>query len=248
MTDKKVLVSTITGEPQQPVRIYYQVFNQKTVLGVFKKLRCVYFEKLAARWRWMYEHEAKKLRFETSYQKIPKENRPVVIGDFFFRGSKEMLLEVRSFVRATKAIEFFDRRINRHAAKVTKIRVVNKLFDANEPSVKELLEPPYDRFFDRDDVAIPNPDEVEKKMKKMAEEHEEPERRMAAFMAYMEETAKETLPEVSEIPVRFYEEGITSLELALTLRNIETIQHWQGNENFSQLDAIQTIAQGMVDV
>ena len=64
MKAKKTLITTHTGEPSQPVRIYYQVVKPKTVLGVFKKLRSVYFEQPLKLWRWTYEHEAKKLRVD----------------------------------------------------------------------------------------------------------------------------------------------------------------------------------------
>lgn len=157
MKENKTLITTHTGEPSQPVRIYYQVVKPKTVLGVLKKLRCVYFEQALKRWRWTYEHEALKLRFEISYSKIPKEVKPIVMGDFFFRGDKELLLEVRSFDRAIQAIEFLEKRINPRAAKAHKLRVVNRFFAASEHNVEQLLESPYDRFFDRDDVDIPDP-------------------------------------------------------------------------------------------
>ncbi|MDJ0595478.1 MAG: hypothetical protein QNJ72_36750 [Pleurocapsa sp. MO_226.B13] len=126
MKEEKILISTYTGEPSQPVRIYYQVIKPKTVLGVFKKLRCVYFEQALNRWRWIYEHEAKKLRFELSYSKIPKEAKLIVLGDFFWRGEGELLLEVRSFDRAIKAIDFFEKRINPRAAQATKLRIAVK--------------------------------------------------------------------------------------------------------------------------
>lgn len=178
MQSERRLISTLTGEAQQPVRIYYQVFNQKTVIGAFKKLQCVYFECQLNRWRWNYEHEAKKIRFEVSYNQLPKEHRPLVIGDFLFRG-EQMLLDVRSFERAIKAIEFFDKRINRRAAQVTKIRIVNRLFDGNNQANQERLQPPYDRFFDRDDVAIPNPDEAKNVMNEIVSQHSGVKARLA---------------------------------------------------------------------
>lgn len=245
MQSERRLISTLTGEAQQPVRIYYQVFNQKTVIGAFKKLQCVYFESQLNRWRWNYEHEAKKLRFEVSYNQLPKEHRPVVIGDFLFRG-EQMLLDVRSFERAIKAIEFFDKRINRRAAQVTKIRIVNRLFDGNNQANQERLQPPFDHFFDRDDVAIPDPDEAEKVMNEIASQHLEVKDRLAALSAYWEQKAKQTLPEMEEIPVYIYEEGIGRLQAALTLRNIEALQHWQGHHDVNQFDLIQSVMQSSI--
>ena len=65
------------------------------------------------------------------YSKIPKDAKPIVMGDFFWRWDQELLLEVRSFDRAIKAIEFFEKRINLRAAHATKLRVVNRFFAAS---------------------------------------------------------------------------------------------------------------------
>jgi hypothetical protein len=240
MKSERYLITTLTGEAQQPVRIYYQVFNQKTVIGAFQKLKCVYFESQLNRWRWEYEHEAKKLRFEISYNQLSKEHRPIVIGDFLFRDN-EMLLDVRSFERAVKAIEFFDKRINRRAAKVTKIRIVNRLFDGNDPSNKELLQPPYDYFFDRDDIEIPDPNKTDKLMDEISSQHSDLEGRLAALQACWSEKAKQPLPEIEEIPLYIYEEGLGRLKAALTFRNIEALQHWQGNKNANQFDLMESV-------
>ncbi|WP_013334792.1 hypothetical protein [Gloeothece verrucosa] len=61
-------IVTHTGEDSQPARIYFQVFKHKTLLGVFKKLRCVRYELQNPDgrygWRWFYDQEAKKLKFQ----------------------------------------------------------------------------------------------------------------------------------------------------------------------------------------
>jgi hypothetical protein len=239
----KALITTRTGEPYQPTRIYYQVSNPKTVIGAFKKLRCMQFEpRLNDAWRWLYDEETRKLKFEVSYNKIPKEYRPIVLGDFYFRENQEMILDVRSFDRAIKAIEFFDKRLNRRAAEVTKIRVVNKYFDGNAQLDQSYLQPPFDLFFDREDIAIPDPQELEQQLMQIKETVDDQESQIQAFNALMEEKSKEPLPEVEEIPVHFYEDGIGPLQMALTMRSIEAMQHWQGNTAFRQYDLIQQMA------
>ena len=222
MKEEKTLITTHTGEPSQPVRIYYQVIKPKTVLGVFKKLRCVYFEQPLKRWRWTYEHEAKKLRFERSYAKIPKEVKPIVMGEFFWRGDQELLLEVRSFDRAIKAIEFFEKRINSRAGQATKLRVVNRFFAAGEHNVEQLWEP--------ESVQEDSP---------------------KAWFEYLEAKFKEKIPEIEEIPLDFYREsalGLSGLKMALTLRRIEASQHFAGNESFSQYDLIEQMTEKLVEL
>ena len=236
----KVLVSTRTGEPYQPARIYYQVFNPKTVLGVFKKLRCMNYVPQQKRWQWLYDHEAKKLKFDISYNKIEKEYRPIVLGDFYFRGDQEMILDVRSFDRVLQAIEFFQKRINPRAACITRLRVVNRYFDGNAQD-QDVLQPPFDHFFERSDVYIPDPTELEQKVQSLEQEYDNPEDRMAALNQYFEEKNKTVLPEIEEIP--YYadeaEYEVDRLRMSFTLRNIQALNHWNGNTRFTTHDAIE---------
>ena len=251
MKENKTLITTYTGEPSQPVRIYYQVVKPKTVLGVLKKLRCVYFEQALKRWRWTYEHEAQKLRFEISYSKIPKEAKPIVMGDFFFRGDQELLLEVRSFDRAIQAIEFFEKRINPRAAQAHKLRVVNRFFAASEHNVEQLLESPYDHFFDRDNVDIPDPVRLLQEAKEFQQSQFPQEDSPKVWFKYLETLFKKKTPEIEEIPLDFYREselGWSGLKMALTLRRIEASQHFGGNESFSQYDLIQQMASSLVEL
>ncbi len=251
MIPNKTLITTHTGEPSQPVRIYYQVVKPKTVLGVFKKLRCVYWEKPLQRWRWAYEHEAQKLRFERSYSKIPKEAKPVVIGEFFWRGEQELWLEVRSFERAIKALEFFARRINPRAAQATKLRVVNRFFAAEEPNVEQLLESPYDSFFDGDEVDIPDPEQLLKEAQEVKQSQKTQEGSTEPWIEYLEAKLQEKTPEIEEIPLGFYREeglGLEGLEMALSMRKLEAAQHFAGNESFSQYELIEKMTESLLEM
>ena len=70
---------TMTGEPYQPARLYYQVQQKNAVLGRFKRLRCLDFDETRNRWVWLYTEEAKNLKFSKSYREIPKQYRPIVL-------------------------------------------------------------------------------------------------------------------------------------------------------------------------
>ena len=82
---------TTTGESYQPARLYYQVGQKNAVLGRFKRLRCIDYDQSQNRWVWYYTEEAKSLKFITSYRDIPKEQRPVVLGYFTWKGDREEL-------------------------------------------------------------------------------------------------------------------------------------------------------------
>jgi hypothetical protein len=244
---KKTLITTRTGEPYQPSRVYYQVFNQKTVIGAFKKLRCMQWEPRLNAWRWLYDQEARKIRFDVSWNQVPKEHRPIVLGDFYFRGSTEMVLDVRSFQRVIHAIQFFDKHINRRAARVTKLRVVNKFFNMDDRLRDEQLHPPFDYFFDREDLDLPDPVAFARELEKTIQEQTDEGDRIQAFSSFLEERSKQPLPEIEEIPAHFYEDGIASLEMALMMRTVEARQHWAGNTKFTQFDLISDMVQAIRD-
>ena len=107
MDSGKPLLMTMTGEIHQPVRLYYEVSDQADVLKVFATLRCVAFDRKQKRWIWLYQHEAKPLAFKTSYDAVPRQKRPIILGTFLFPHDDVMCLDVRSWERAAKAIVFF---------------------------------------------------------------------------------------------------------------------------------------------
>jgi hypothetical protein len=235
---KKVLIKTRTGEAYQPCRIYYQVFNQKTVTGAFKKLRCMEWEPTMNPWRWRYDQEARKLRFDVSWNQIPKEHRPVILADFFFRSDTEMLVDVRSFQRVIQVLQFFDKHINRRAARATRLRIVNKYLNINDQLGEEQLHPPFDYFFDREDIEIPDPEGFEQELLEQVPTDADESTRIQALTEFLEEKSKQPLPEIEEIPLHFYEDGIAPLEMTLTMRGVEAMEHWNGNRSFSQHDLI----------
>jgi hypothetical protein len=240
---EKTLLTTLTGEPYQPARIYYEVFNQKTVIGAFKKLRCMQWEPRMNAWRWLYDGEAKKLRFDRSWNKIPKEHRPIVIGDFFFRSNTEMLLDVRSFKRVTRAITFFDKHINRRAARVSKLRVVNRFFDGKKDPDLEHIHPPFDYFFDRPDIKKPDPAALLRNAERAVADIEDSEAQLKTLGKFLEQQEVQSQSEVEELPEVFYEDGIEHLEFMLLVRSAQALEHWRGNTSFTQYDFIEQLMQ-----
>lgn len=236
MASEKKLLMTMTGEIHQPVRLYYEVYDKANVLTTFSKLRCVQFDRNEERWVWLYQSEAKKLKFATPYSKLPSHARPIVIGSFRFPQDDVMWLDVRSCERATKAIVFFDRRIQRSAAQVTHAAVVNRLFDATTASL-----PPLDALFDDEKITERRPEDIlraAEPLKAIQDIHQ----RMEKAFALIEQGSQAPLPEVEKFPVHFYEDGITSLETALKMRQIVAFEHWRGNTDYTLGDVIKKIS------
>ncbi|MDJ0593067.1 MAG: hypothetical protein QNJ72_24295 [Pleurocapsa sp. MO_226.B13] len=228
---------TMTGEPYQPARIYYQVFQKNAVQGRFRRLRCMDFDSTRNRWVWLYKEEAKNIKFTKSYRDIPKELRPIVLGSFTFNGTEELRLDVRSFERVIEAMGFFDQKINRRLAKVTTLKIVNKLFPAT--TTVEEMSAHHALFFEQREAV--NPRDEMNQLEKITSQYEAGEERQKAALSYLEQQMKKTLAEVEELETHFYEDGIESIAMSLRMRQIEATEHWKGNKNFSQFDIMQTL-------
>lgn len=227
-------LTTITGEAYQPARIYYQVLKKNPVVGRFKRLRCIDLE--GDRWRWLYQEEAKELKFAKSYRDIPKAERPVVLGYFTLRGNDELILDVCSLKLAVLAVDFFDRKINRRLAKVSKLKIVNKLFPISEDSKMFARHAGY--FDTRKAVSSKKKmAELERQLEQYKEQEDEQDR----IFDLMEQQLKQPLPEIENLETSFYEDGIEFLQMALQMRLLEAIEHWEGNKNFSQFDILETM-------
>ena len=235
MSNEKKLLLTVTGETFHPARIYYHVYDRKKLLSLLGTLKCMQFDNLHTRWVWLYEGEAKQLKFKNPYSSIPKAQRPIVLGSLYLRKEDEAFIDLRSFERAIKAILFFDRNIPRNTIKVKDIAVVNKCF---EFPIK--LQPNFDEFFEFGDVVSNDPEAMLDKisdMKGFAAIKE----KFTNLMNIIENLAKEKLPEIERFPVNYYEDGIDSLETALCMREIVALEHWKGNNKFSIFDLVKNI-------
>jgi len=237
MSDEKTLQATVTGEIVQPIRLYYQLADKKRLIDRFSQLRCIDFDRDGNRWVWLYAYESRSLKFEKSYSSIPKEMHPVIIGSFFLKGN-EVFLDLRSFDRAIKAIPFFDKHVGADAARITHAAVVNRIFDAQERFPANL-----DVFFCSNKMVEIDPDKSAAEIKSLIEAS----RADTEFdwSSIFEQRAKEPFPEIEKFPVYFYEDGISSLEAALRVRQIIAFEHWKGNTDYTFYDVLKTMIPGL---
>lgn len=236
----KQLVSVKTGEPYQPIRIYYQIFKnkKKTILSAFQKLRCVEYEPETDRWNWLYEAEAKKLHFTRSYNTLTAKDKPLVLGYFTFRGDDQLLFDLRSGQRAIYGLDFFDKRINRYAVNPTHMRLVNRLFSVDEMPNRE-IHPSLDPFFDRDQIPC-LAREMEAELDRIEQTYgDDPEGKQAAINTYMDQQLNRSHPEIEELLIHPDKIDRLGLPMALQLRQMEAFEHWRGNFTFRSGDALQ---------
>ena len=147
MKDDRTLVTTLTGEPFQPARIHYDLFDEKALTASFSRLRCFKFDAPRDRWVWLYADESQGLEFKVPRSAIPPNKQPVVLGSVFVRGPR-MIVEVRSLDRVAHAIALLDRHVARTVAKATHVLLAERLFDTSEGAHLAFT---FEKFFDADD-------------------------------------------------------------------------------------------------
>lgn len=231
----KVLQATVTGEPVQPVRLYYRVIDKARLLSRFENLGCMNFDPDQMRWVWFYEYESSGLKFVKSHESIPHKWRPLTIGSFFFHNRNEIVLDLRSFDRAINAVVFFDKHLGRDIAELTHAAVVNRFFSASE-----MLDSSLDKFFNSPKMVEIDPEKELAKFESLAKKHKQKER--IDWKSMFKEKAGESLPEIEKFPVYFYEDGIKSFKVTLHMRAIVAFEHWNGNTDYSMADVARLAA------
>ena len=94
---------TTTGEIMQLIRLHYEVEDVDTLRAIFASLRCLEYDASQRRWVWLYTEEARALPFK---DRRAADN--VVLGEFVCKSAQDVVLNLRSFERATHAMVFFD--------------------------------------------------------------------------------------------------------------------------------------------
>jgi hypothetical protein len=237
MADRSLL-ATMTGEHFQPVRLHYKVLNRTRLLRAFERLRCLDYDAPRKRRVWLYAHESKKLQFQRSYAQFPKELHPIVIGAFFLRTGESLLLDLRSCERALLAIPFFDAHLPRGLVELEDAEVVNRLFPATETNLK--LTP--DALFDSQFGTGIDPEALMQRLAEKTANARGPEEKMESVLGDLRSRAREPLPEIERFPVHFAEDGIGGIQLALRLRQLVAMKHWQGHAEYTLGDAIESLA------
>src|SRR5713101_9521167 len=198
---------TTTGEILQLMRLHYEVLDVEQLRALFASLRCLEYDASQTRWVWLYTEEARTLSF-----KDPRAADNVVLGEFVFKGQTEVVLNLRSFERATNALAFFDQHMPRTVAHVTAMTVSNHLLSTAEAASLGSL----DEYFDHAEVVVKDPaallHDVEALVARTPDLHE----RFALLDQYMTDRAQAPVPALERIPVSYYEDGLRAVEALLS--------------------------------
>lgn len=135
------------------------------------------------------------------------------------------------------AIPFFDAQLPRKLVELEYAEIVNRLFPAIEANLT--LTP--DALFDRQVGAGLDPEALVQRLVEKTAGIRDPEEKLQVALDDLHSQAKEPLPEIERLPVHYAEDGIGGFKLALHLRQMVAIQHWQGHPEYSLGDAIRSV-------
>jgi hypothetical protein len=220
---------TTTGEILQLIRLHYEVEDIEQLRALFASLRCMEYDASQRRWVWLYTEEARTLSFKNS-----RAADNVVLGEFVCKGETDVVLNLRSFERATNALGFFDRHMPRTVARVTAMTVSNRLLSTAEAASLGSL----DQYFDHAEVVVTDPasllHDVEELVARTPNLHE----RFARLDQYLTDRAHAPVSALERLPVHYYEDGIRAVEALLSLRQVRAMHHWQGNTRYTYQEMI----------
>jgi hypothetical protein len=224
---------TTTGEIMQLMRLHYEVLDGEQLRAAFAKLRCLDYDAPRRRWVWLYTNEARTLSFKDS-----RAAENTVLGEFVFKSSQEVVLNLRSVERATQAIVFFDKHIPRTVIRIMAVTVSNRFLRMAEASELTNL----DDYFDRADIVVQDPMSLVETLKDMATSIPDERERLAAVRSYMDEKAKRPVPAMERFPFDYEDYdmgGIGTVEARFAPHSVIAMQHWQGNTDYTRHDMIQ---------
>jgi tetratricopeptide (TPR) repeat protein len=223
---------TTTGEIMQLIRLHYAVEDIEQLRAIFASLRCLEYDASQTRWVWLYTEEARTLSFKNS-----RAADNVVLGEFVFKGQTEVVLNLRSFERATNALVFFDHHLPRTVARVTAMTVSNRLLSTAEAASLGSL----DQYFDHAEVVVTDPasllHDVEELVARTPDLHE----RFALLDQYLTDRAHAPVSALERLPVHYYEDGIRAVEALLSIRQVRAMHHWQGHTRYTYQDIVRDL-------
>src|SRR5215510_13571663 len=220
---------TTTGEIMQLIRLHYAVEDSGKLRARFASLHCLEYDASQTRWVWLYTEEARTLSF-----KDKRASKSVVLGEFVFKGQTEVVLNLRSFERATNALVFFDRHIPRTVAHVTAMTVSNRLLSTAEAASLGSL----DQYFDHAEVVVTDPASLLRDVEDLVARTPDLRERFALLDQYLTDRAQAPVSALERLPVHYYEDGIRAVEALLSIRQVRAMHHWQGDTRYTYQEMI----------
>lgn len=234
-----LLVTTMTRELFQPMRLYYRVHNRKKLATQLKKLRCVDYYEESDEWAIFYTDEAANIQLGLPPEKVPPEAQPLIIARLHMPDEHSMVIDVRSIERASKILEFIYHQIPRKIAEVTHAAIYNQLITADSPEGAMLVD--FTEIFDKQDITLIDPEKTIAEMEEIAALYEDKREALIVVTEKTLENSRKPLPKVEKFPVYLYDEvdELYHFETMCQIRQVIAMQHFNGNTDFTFYDIAQ---------
>jgi len=209
------LLCTKTGDPFQPLRLYYDLRDVAAIARVLDGLRCIEHDREAGHWTWRYVHEAASLVFPQARRPLPG-GETIVLGRFTLDDGR-LVFSTRSLQRGVHALRFCGPRFVE--AVVVRFRVVNRWFDACEGAGGfERL----DAMLDEGVTFNDSPEEREKTSRQLGPAAEGPT---------VEQILAADVPPIEDSPANPEDEtpDFENLKFQLELRLMRAEARWKGD-------------------
>ena len=237
--DPATLLMTMTGEPYQPARIHYTVYDKSSLQQIFMNLECMEYDERGDRWILHYEDEAAdSIELKKSADELPENVRPVVIASLFSPEESKIYVDVNSFDRMIEVLIFFHPFLDGKFAVPTHFQVYN-LFSTVRDG-----QPFHDILFGTGPIPRPEENDMLQLFADKAEQGDQ-ETALREAIEYMEQQQQEPLQRIEILPLFFdndqveFEEEISRLTMILRGRVVIAEQHHRGNTKFNWQDLLQ---------
>ena len=228
-SDGRRLMMTLTDELFLPTRIVYRVKDREELLSKFQNLRCMMYDPFRVRWMWQHEFEATRIGFPVKYRLIPRERQPLVLASCYLLDRGAMHVYVRSALRVSKALVFFDRHIPRACARAEYMDEYN-LLTAQEP--QRPLPEPEDFFKDESRIRFYDIESIV----------DDPARLAAELSAIPERTLE---PLERHRLTAFYEDGEEHIKGAMQMREIMAMAQYFSDTPIKPYQVIRELFQNV---
>ena len=240
-----------------PVRIYYKIHNTRLLKKALRKLKCIQFTQEDDNcFTIFYCKEAKKLNLASHYQSVPKEFYPVPVADCNIKIGSTLYIDTNSLRRAVELIDFLVKNISSNLMEVIAFANMNKAFTVKEgEDFKGFSPQDYNNAFDN---LVCNEDRglYDKIMALDLYSNHTREQEvylqsqiLELFVSMVEQEEGDNYPDAEKISIKYnradHGQLINMLVLRATIKENVAHAHFEGNKNYTSLDAMQEIMDRM---
>ena len=223
---KQTIVMTHTGEPQQPVRLYWKVKNRAALVAVFRALKCVEEDAdWSGRWIWLYADEASGIELAKRPNEVPEGYRPIALSRIALPEKDKLVMRFLSPERAIAAARFFAPRFGQNAIP-DRFRILNRLVTSDEATWALTYA---DTLLDQN-VTIIDPEVEAKRVDALLDAAPTVAERRRVYEADFKARRDRDVPDVEDFPLAMEEETpeFRDLSICLRLRATRAIERWSG--------------------